>query len=418
LERKGGEGVHIQKIRSWQIWLKNTYTRIAFITQYYAKKLVYKLGRKAPQLRKVHLNAFPAVHLNHMEALDYILKFSSELLVLLLALVVGALNIYFFSGNEFNDKSLAANYLNKHSILNRKLYAKNNSIITTITPSNPLFPQAQAQDFSGLESQNQVLDYTDDTDTIINDGVIVKPNPDSIQALLDKQIKIYTTQPGDTLASIAAANGISQQTIMWANKLTAPQIKPGWQLIILPINGVLVKATSNDTLPDIAKKYNANLDKIISYNLLDSPEDIDTDQLIIVPDGVMPAPPKPKVTPKTTPSKPGTTQPKVYDVGTGHIFPWGYCTYYVATKVHVPWGGNAKNWLANAKAYGAVVSNIPAVGSIVVTTDNSRYGHVALVEKVEDDRFLVSEMNYKGKGIISTRWISNASRTVRGFIYH
>jgi len=80
-------------------------------------------------------------------------------------------------------------------------------------------------------------------------------------------------------------------------------------------------------------------------------------------------------------------------------------------------GRHAKNWLANAKAYGAVISQAPTVGSIVVTTDNARYGHVAIVEKVEENRFFISEMNYKGLGKTSQRWISNNSRTVRGFIY-
>jgi surface antigen len=106
----------------------------------------------------------------------------------------------------------------------------------------------------------------------------------------------------------------------------------------------------------------------------------------------------------------------VVNNGTGHLFPWGYCTWYVASKVHVPWGGNAKNWLANAQAYGAIISKQAAVGSIVVTTDNSRYGHVALVESVTDEGFTISEMNYKKFGAVNTRFIPHGSKIVRGFI--
>lgn len=421
----------INKIRSWRAWLAKIYSRFAFIAQYYSKKLVYGFKLRTPRLKQMHLNSFPAIHIKKMDALDFTLKFSSELLVLLLGLAVAGSNLYFFKLKTFSDQSFAAKFLDNHSSINPKLYAKNNSIVTTVAGVNGLLPQAQAEGYIGLENQQAAPD-NNDTDTALNDGMIVRPNSDSVQALLDKQIKIYTTRPGDTLKSIAAANGINEQTIMWANKLTSVGIKPGWQLIILPVNGILHQADSNDTLPDIAnaynpEKYNTNkkirdeaanqlMDKIISYNLLDGPEDIDAGQLVIVPGGVMPTPPAPPAKPKT-PSKPGITPPKTYDAGTGHLFPWGYCTYYVATKVHVPWGGNAKNWLANAKAYGAVVTKTPTVGAIVVTNDSRRYGHVALVEQVSGDQFLVSEMNYKGKGIISTRWIDSDSSSVKGFIY-
>ncbi len=222
------------------------------------------------------------------------------------------------------------------------------------------------------------------------------------------------------MGSIARENGINEQTIIWANKLPSSSIKPGWFLIILPTDGILYKATSNDTLPDLAKKYSGSLDTIISYNGLANAEDIDSGQLIIIPGGKMPAPPKPKVVPKSNNSgkvKPGgVSQPTVVDNGTGHLFPWGYCTWYVATRVHVPWGGNAKNWLANAKAYGAIITNKATPGAIVVTTDNRRWGHVAYVESVDEDGFTVSEMNYEKFGRVNTRWIPNNSKIIRGFI--
>jgi surface antigen len=190
-------------------------------------------------------------------------------------------------------------------------------------------------------------------------------------------------------------------------------------LLIPPTDGLVYTATSNDTLPDLAKKYKADLDTIIAYNGLENAEDIDGGQILIIPGGVMPEPPKPKPTPKSNDSKVkagGVVKPQVLNNGTGHTFPWGYCTWYVATKAHVPWGGNAKNWLANAKAYGAVITNYAVPGSIVVTTDNTRWGHVALVESVSDDGFIVSEMNYQKFGRVNTRFIPHNSRTIRGFI--
>ncbi|HVY68257.1 MAG TPA: LysM peptidoglycan-binding domain-containing protein, partial [Patescibacteria group bacterium] len=290
--------------------------------------------------------------------MDFLFKLSSELLILFLAAGVAALNWFYFSfagAASFQDQSLASNYLAMHQQYNPKLYAKNSSIVTVIS-SNSFVPQAQAEDF--LDNQGLASDESnpyDGGDLVIGDeNGILAPNPDSVQSLIKKQIKIYQTQPGDTLQSIAQNFGISQQTIMWANKLTSQTIKPGWQLIILPTDGVLVQATNNDTLPDIAhrynpQKYNTNaavreqaanqlLQNIISYNALDGAEDITGGDLIIVPGGQIIAPPAPPAPPKTQPK--GNSKSSIdndintvtslgdgYD-GVNHLFPKGYCTYY------------------------------------------------------------------------------------------
>lgn len=394
-------------------------------------------------LKKLHLDSFPAIHIKRMDWMDFLFKFSSELLIIILSLTVAGMNWFFFSGNSaqgFQDNSLAANFLKLHPEKNPKLYAKNTSIVTTVS-NNSFLPHAQAEDFSGLDSQGLANDVTtaDGNDIIMGDeNTILAPNPDSIQSLIEKQVKIYQTQDGDTLKSIGLNFGISQQTIIWANKLTTQAIKPGWQLIILPTDGVLVKATDNDTLPDIAakyspEKYNADkkirdaaqdqlLDKIISYNGLESPEDIDGGQLIIVPGGAVTEAPQPKPAPKPKVKTPDNSLDNITSVGSGydgvnHLFPKGYCTYYVATRMKITFGGNAKNWLANARASGYVVGNAPAPRSAVVTTDSRRYGHVAYVEEVTETAILVSEMNFEHFNRVDQRWIPINSSSIRGYIY-
>ncbi len=395
----------------------------AFKTQYYLRRALHRFSKRLPSLKRIYFHAFPAVHIKPLDWYDYAMRFSSELLVLVLAVSIAGMSLFnFYWDGSYNDKSLAAKFLSYHPNLNQKLYEKNTTIVTHVVKNSGFVPLAQASDFESLSQGNeQGLADEQIADQSYASDVLVQPNPDTVSSLISKQIKVYQTQPGDTLGSIAAANGIKVQTIMWANNLSSQTIKPGWYLVILPTDGVLHKATSNNTLPDIAKKYNGNLETIISYNGLENAEDIDEGQLIIVPGGTMPEPPKPKVPSSGSGSgkvnSKGVVQPKVVNNGTGHIFPWGYCTWYVATKVHVPWGGNAKNWLSNAKAYGAVVSGEPVVGAIVVTTDNSRYGHVAYVESVDDDGITVSEMNYEKFGRVNKRWISQKSRTIRGFIY-
>lgn len=427
------------KIRIWHSSFKKFAFRIAFFFQYYVKKGFYILKRRSPQFKRVHINSFPAVHLKRMDVFDFAIKFSSELTVLAAAIMVAGLNIYFFSLTRYNDQSFAAGFLDKHASLNRKLAEKNSTIITTVTPAS-FIARAQADDFAGLGQQQGLEDAQDGAGAVISESGLVKPSPDSVQGLIDKQIIIYETQSGDTLKSIALDNGVSVQTIKWANGLTADGIKPGWYLIIPPVDGVVAKADSNTTLPDLAAKYNPErwnnnkkvrdeaaarlLESIISYNALADAEDIDTDQIVIIPGGAITSAPTPAPVPRPAVKQPSTvvggsteTSP-LEDDGTGHIFPKGYCTWYVASRIHVPWGGNAKNWPANARAYGALVTMEPAAGSIVVTNDNSRYGHVAIVEQVTDDSILVSEMNYKGFGIVNQRWISRSSKSIKAYIYH
>ncbi len=364
-----------------------------------------------------------------MDRADFAVKFSGELLVLALGVLVAALNVNFLWGDasrNFNDKSLAAKLLSYHPDQNRRLNTKNNSIVTTVAKHSQLFAQALADEEEGLSSEDAQEPAENFDDPAINEDALSKPNPDSVEAMLAKQIKVYQTQTGDTLASIAKASGISTQTLIWANRLSSEKIKPGWFLVILPVDGVLHKADPNDTIPDIAKKYRADIGTILSYNLLENEEDIEPGQLFIVPEGRMPEPPKPKKPKKSQIARGGKVRAggKIQDVpqeflaeGGEHLFPKGYCTWYVAKKVAIPWGGNAKNWLKNAQAYGAIITKTPAVGTLVVTTDNRRYGHVAYVEQVETDRFLVSEMNYQKFGQVNFRWIDSNSGRIRGFIH-
>ncbi|HEV3233755.1 MAG TPA: CHAP domain-containing protein, partial [Candidatus Dormibacteraeota bacterium] len=83
----------------------------------------------------------------------------------------------------------------------------------------------------------------------------------------------------------------------------------------------------------------------------------------------------------------------------------------------VPWMGNAIEWWPNARSFGFAEGSTPKVGAIMVTRE-SWYGHVAYVESVDPDGgFTVSEMNYKGFGVISQRHFSSVPSFVVGFIY-
>lgn len=104
-----------------------------------------------------------------------------------------------------------------------------------------------------------------------------------------KDITDYIVQPGDTLQSVASANNISVNTLMWANGLSlSSPLKTGDSLTILPVDGLLYAVKSGDTVGAIAQKYGANPDDIISYNSLANQDDVYVGDILIVPGGVMP----------------------------------------------------------------------------------------------------------------------------------
>jgi surface antigen len=111
-------------------------------------------------------------------------------------------------------------------------------------------------------------------------------------------------------------------------------------------------------------------------------------------------------------------KPVTYTVANGsNHFPYGYCTWYVASKRQVAWYGNAITWYSQAISYGLSVGNSPAPNAIMVTRESS-LGHVAYVEAVNPDgSWVVSEMNYVGWGITSSRTIRPGTIPVIGFVY-
>jgi len=230
----------------------------------------------------------------------------------------------------------------------------------------------------------------------------------------------YEVQSGDSPGSIATSFGISTYTVLWENDLKVGDIiKPGQELEILPITGVKHKAIEADTVESIAEKYKADAEEIIAFNELPADGTLTAEKTLIIPNGQKEAPikPAPQRTSSRVVSSSKYSSSKDLNPNKGHRFPYGYCTWYVATRVYVPWSGHAKSWLYNSRAYGYRTGTTPVAGSIVVTTENRWYGHVAYVEAVHGNMLTLSEMNYVGWGRKSVRTLSVNSRVIRGYVY-
>jgi peptidoglycan DL-endopeptidase CwlO len=101
-------------------------------------------------------------------------------------------------------------------------------------------------------------------------------------------------------------------------------------------------------------------------------------------------------------------------------FPWGQCTWYVASLRNVNWSGNAWEWAATARNAGRPEGMTPRVGSLVVFGPGhgySGFGHVAYVVAVQSGHsFTIDEGNFLGLGIIDQRHIGSLN-DVETFIY-
>jgi len=79
-------------------------------------------------------------------------------------------------------------------------------------------------------------------------------------------------------------------------------------------------------------------------------------------------------------------------------YPYGQCTYYVWSRRPVGQWNNASEWLWQARRDGWATGSTPRVGAIAWEP-----GHVSLVTAVNGNTVTVSEMNWVGLGVVSTR---------------
>jgi surface antigen len=256
-----------------------------------------------------------------------------------------------------------------------------------------------------------------------NNVALTKPQVLATSAQSGSSIEHYIVKTGDTVPELAAKFGISENTIKWANNLSSDALTPGTDLTILPTSGVLYTVKDGDTAASIASQFGSQADQIVSFNDAEL-NGFKTGQQIIIPDGIVKATPattQPVITNDISVPTPNIFAPSFG--GNGYAF--GYCTWYVANRraaigrpVPNNWG-NANTWAYMASLSGYGVGHQPKVGSILQTGGGwGGYGHVAFVENVNADGSIdVSEMNYAGWDVISSRHISAAQASSYNYIF-
>lgn len=232
----------------------------------------------------------------------------------------------------------------------------------------------------------------------------------------NRSVISYTVKVGEDVNTLAAKFGISADTIKWANNLSYNSVAVGTVLKILPVNGVLYKVKTSDTIDSIASHYGVDKARIILYNDLDV-SGLVPNATIILPNAVLP-----------TSERPGYVTPArvnyYFRAGSvGNTYYIGNCTWYAyerRAQLGNPVGsfwGNARTWAVAAAGSGYLVNNTPKVGAVLVDK-SGWYGHVAIVERIASNGDItVSEMNYVGFNIISNRTISAGQAALYRYVH-
>lgn len=242
------------------------------------------------------------------------------------------------------------------------------------------------------------LTYSDSAD------YIGRPQVMADQTILTGEVQqnlaiTYTVEQGDSLVSIAKRYDISVGTLMDTNHITATtaeKIRPGSELTI-PAEDTNTSLAWLDEINAIKAEQERQRQEAERQRLLAQQRRSTTTSLG-------------RITSRLT----STHSYQVIGVikqGTG------WCTWYVNYKrPDLPSGmGNAGQYIVNARRYGLATSNTPAPGRILVTNE-SAWGHVAIVESVQDDTVTITEMNYAGRHIVTRRTISRNSPIIKGYV--
>lgn len=303
------------------------------------------------------------------------------------------------SGSATADSSTAANPLDQLSSVD---IAVNVARLTNLPEATAVKNQAETATAELAVAQT-------------SDSLVAKPQVVATAFKSNKDIQQYVTKTGDTVTSIASQFNVTSDSVRWSNNLTGDTVTPGQALYIPPVNGIVYVVQSSDTPASLASKYSTSQDKIIAYNDAEI-SGLYTGERIIIPDGQ-----KQAVVAAASYSYAST-----FPWGSGPVYgyngyDYGYCTWYVASRIAVPsnWG-NAASWAYYAALSGWKVSSVPSIGAIAQTPYAAGgEGHVAIVDAISADgrSIEISDMNgIAGWGTVGTGWEPTAK--YQNFISH
>ncbi len=188
----------------------------------------------------------------------------------------------------------------------------------------------------------------------------------------------YEVQGGDTLSTIAEKFGVTMDTIRWANndKISSiNSIKPGQELEIPPVTGIVHTVKSGETIYSVAKKYDTDPQSIVDFPfntfINDETFALAIGQDLIVPDGVEP---------DKKPWSPTSSLARTLTPDAGSVSATGSWLWPAAGRISQPWRPWHRGLDIANKGGGAILA--ADSGTVVVAgwPDNWGYGNRVLID--------------------------------------
>ena len=308
---------------------------------------------------------------------------------------------------------------------------------------------------------------------------VIGINPDNINITTDDEgdtpVIHYIVQEWDTIEKISKEFWVPEKRLKELNKLW-DSVQPGQKLIVSDNEEwILYVVKKERSLKLFSEFYRLNINDLMTLNYISDDSEmlypgqelfinvteqraydiwlLEKAQPVLPKDEVVkPIVKKKQTTTKTTATKTNnnwwttTTTTQVttpswnsrilkqwyYNPKISNWFAVGYCTWYAAikspnifkytsaTKQDRPFGGNAVNWYANAKAAWFSVGQSPRPGAIVVYKNlRSSAWHVGIVLSVNSASWemTIEDMNYAGRFIVTQRIDNINNPKIVGYIY-
>lgn len=222
----------------------------------------------------------------------------------------------------------------------------------------------------------------------------------------------YRVKDNDSLYQIAEKYNTDIYTIRKLNWKKTNILKKSEQLIITRDTWLIHIATENDNFDSIAEQYKISKEELIKYNSFIKKWLNPWDKLFIhnwmefneIWEELLN----------------DNSYKLTYVSNNSRFIKWN-CTWFVAKYKNVDWSWNAKDWFKNAKNNNHLTWNEAKKWSIIVffwDWYNKKYWHVWIVMDLNEKYLIIWDMNYRNLGEVSYRKVSINDDSIVWYIYN
>lgn len=197
---------------------------------------------------------------------------------------------------SLGSRAARAEELGSKSLLFALVSGTNDELIEeSALPHIESFPTEYLVDVVAVSRAPAIdFDFVDEqyVSTITGGSAIEAARPSGRALTARTSTVSYVVKEGDTISNIADEFGLSIESVLWANKLSVRSyIRPGDNLTIPPIDGVLHTVKKGDTVQKLATYYSTSAGDIIAWNKIGEDGALVIAESLLIPGGRIPQAP-------------------------------------------------------------------------------------------------------------------------------